>query len=140
MTTITVTISEKLHVAGATAAWIAANNPDLPDAQAYLQKLVEDSCRSYASQFSVDRITSGEFVLRFTGQEIAAVAAAAESDATIAEFLAATRAHPTVRLADPLVAGGLEYLVAKKLLTQVRADAIGFYPLPVKPEMAGEAA
>ena len=135
MTTLTVTISDKLQVAGAMAAWIVSNNPDYPDAQAYLQRLLEDSCKSYASQFSVDRITSGEFVLRFTGTEIAVITSEAENDATIAKFLDATRANATVRLADSLVAGGLQYLVEKQLLTQDRVDVIGFYPLPEKPKV-----
>lgn len=131
---ITVTITDKLQEAGANAAWIATNNPDQADAQAYLQAVLESACLSYASQFSVDRVTSGDFVLRFTGAEFSAITAAAETDETIVSFLSATRANPTVRLADPLVTGGLDYLVSEGLLTRERADAIAFYPIPVKPE------
>lgn len=132
--TLTVTITDHLQIAGANAAWIAANNPEQVDAQAYLQSVLESACLSYASQFSVDRVTSGDFVLRFEPAEFAAITVAAKTDETVAGFLAATRENPTVRLADARVTEGLAYLVAQGLLTQERADAITFYPIPVKPD------
>jgi hypothetical protein len=134
MNTITITVTDKLQIAGANYAWIAAGNPDQADAQAYLQAVIDEACRSYAVQGGVDRISSGEFVLRFTGSEFAAINAAAAADPLIAGFLAATRATPTVRLATQQTVDGLAYLVAIGLLTQKRSDEIGFYPIPVKPE------
>ena len=127
---ITVTITDKLQEAGATAAAI---DTGAESAQSYLQSVLESACLSYASQFSVDRVTSGEFVLRFTGEEFTAITEAAQTDESVAGFLAATRAHPTVRLADPVVAGGLAYLVSQGLLTQARADEVAFYPIPTAP-------
>lgn len=139
--TITVTITDKLQEAGANAAWIAAGNPDQADAQAYLQAVLESACLSYASQFSVDRVTSGDFVLRFKADEYAAITTAAETDTAVAGFLSATRETPTVRLADDRVTQGLAYLVAQGLLAQERADEAAFYPIPVKPavEVVAEA-
>jgi hypothetical protein len=136
--TITVTISEHLHIAGANAAWIAANNQDQADAQAYLQRVVEDACASYAIQFDVARVPSGEFVLRFTGDEHANIKAAAETDPMLQGFLDAARRTPIVRLTDQQVTVGLAYLVSLGLLTPERAQAIAFYPIPVKPEPVAE--
>lgn len=131
---ITVTITDKLQEAGANAAWIAANNPEQADAQAYLQAVLESACISYASQFSVDRVTSGEFVLRFKPEEYAGIALAAETDVVVKGFLDATRINPTVRLADQQVVQGLAYLVQSGLITEERSAEIAFYPIPSKPE------
>lgn len=129
---ITVTITDHLQISGANAAWVAGNNQDQADAQAYLQSVLEQACVSYASQFSVDRITSGEFVLRFKPEEFAGINLAAETDQQINGFLQATKQNPTVRLADPLVTNALDYLVAIGMLTAERAAEISFYPVPVK--------
>lgn len=131
---ITITISDHLQIAGANAAWIAANNAEQADAQAYLQAVLESACISYASQFSVDRVTSGEFVLRFKPEEYAGVAQAAETDVVVKGFLDATRINPTVRLADQQVVQGLAYLVQSGLITEERSAEIAFYPIPSKPE------
>ncbi len=132
--TLTVHITDHLQMAGATAAWIAANHPDQADAQAYLQRVVEEACTSYASQFDVDRITSGDFVLRFTAAEHASITIAAQADATLRGFLDAVRATPTVRLAGAQVTSGLAYLVNAGLLTPERAAEVAFYPIPVQPD------
>ena len=129
---ITITVSDHLQISGANAAWIAANNAGQPDAGAYLQAVIEDACKSYASQFSVDRVSSGEFVLRFDPAEFAAVTEASKTDEHIAGFLAATRAKPTVRLADEQTVQSLDYLVSVGLLTRERANKIAFFEIPVK--------
>jgi len=132
MNTITVTITDKLQIAGANHAWIASD-ANHADAQAYLQSIIQNACISYAVNGKVDSISSGEFVLRFSNEEFSSINAACATDPIVAGFLAAAKSWPTIRLAAAQTLEGLAYLVQVGLLTQKRSDEIGFYPIPVKP-------
>ncbi len=122
---ITVTISERDQLAGAGAAAVAAG---AVSTQAYLQQVLENACLSYRDSFAVDRVTSSDFIYRFTAAEFAAINASA--DPVLQGFVAEVKAAPYVWLAAQLVIDGINYCVAGGYLTQARADEILFYPIP----------
>ena len=70
-------------------------------------------------------VTAEQFRDRFTGAEMAAILAAQQTDAQIAQFLylVATATGP-FSLDDPRVVAGLPYLVSKGLLTADRPGQI----------------
>lgn len=122
---ITVTISERLQLAGAGAAAVAAG---AVSTQAYLQQVLEGACLSYRDSFAVDRITSSDFIYRFTAQEFASINAS--TDPVLQGFVAEVKASPYVWLGAQQVIDGVNYCVATGYLTQPRADEILFYPVP----------
>jgi len=122
---ITVTISERLQLAGAGAAAVAAG---AASTQAYLQQVLEGACLSYRDQFAVDRVTSSDFIYRFTPAEFSAINSS--SDPVLQGFVAEVKAAPYVWLGAQQVIDGVNYCVAQGYLTQARADEILFYPVP----------
>lgn len=122
---ITVTISERLQLAGAGAAAVIAGSMST---QAYLQQMLEGACLINRDQFAVDRITSSDFIYRFTPQEFAAINAS--TDPLLQGFVAEVKAAPYVWLGAQQVIDGVNYCVATGYLTQARADEILFYPMP----------
>jgi hypothetical protein len=134
---ITVVIDNAVREAGIAAA-AAAYNAALPappegetpatlTPEQYAQMVMDGAAESYVRQFKVGTISSGEYVLRFTAAENAAITAAAETDPLIAGLLARVRESAEVVLYAPEVVQGVGYLVAQSLLTQARADAILAY-------------
>jgi hypothetical protein len=126
---ITVTLSNPRHIAGATAAW-RANPGEYADVTAYVQAAIERVADSWVESTSVDQISVGEFVLRFTGAEFAAITAAAGTDANVAAILATLRAQDSVRLGSVDAVNGIAYLVAAGLLTQQRGEDVLRYEVP----------
>lgn len=122
---ITVTISERFQLAGAGAAAVAAG---AASTQAYLQQVLENACASYRDVYAVDRITSSDFIYRFTAAEFAAINAS--SDPVLQGFVAEVKAAPYVWLAAQQVIAGVNYCVTKGYLTQPRADVILLYSVP----------
>lgn len=125
--TITVTISERVQLAGIGAAAVAAG---AASSQEYFQQVCEAAAMSYRDQFGVDRITSSAFVMRFPTDAYSAILAAAPSDPVLAGFVAEVDAAPYVWLAAQQVIDGVNYCVAGGFITQAQADAILFYPVP----------
>jgi hypothetical protein len=134
---ITVIVDNAVREAGIVAAASAYNAalPTPPEGEApatltpeqYAQMVMDGAAESYVRQFKVGTISSGEYVLRFTAAENAAITAAAETDPLIAGLLARVRESAEVVLYAPEVVQGVGYLVAQALLTQARADAILAY-------------
>lgn len=135
---ITVTLSSQRHIAAATAAYIATIPPAPPEGQeptpapytdvtAYVQAAIERVADSWVESTKVDQISVGEFVLRFTGAEFAAIAAAAGSDANVAAILANLRARDSVRLGSVDAVNGIAYLIAAGLLTSERGAEVLHY-------------
>ena len=122
---ITVVISDRTQLAGAGAAAVAYG---AVSTQAFLQNLLEQNCLSYRDSFAVDRITSSDFIYRFTAQEFAAINAS--TDPVLQGFVAEVKAAPYVWLGAQQVIDGVNYCVTKGYLTQPRADVILFYPVP----------
>lgn len=122
---ITVVISDRIQLAGAGAAAVAYG---ATSTQEFLQNLLEQNCLSYRDSFAVDRITSSDFIYRFTAAEFAAINGS--SDAVLQGFVAEVKAAPYVWLGAQLVIDGVNYCVANGYLTQSRADEILFYPVP----------
>jgi hypothetical protein len=137
---ITVTISDTLREQGVQAAANAYNaaNPDQwVSAEQYMQMVVDSAALSYGTQYKVGIISSGDYVLRFTAAENAAIVAAAETDPLIAGLLARVRESAEVVLYAPEVVQGVGYLVMLELLTAERAAEILSYAVavaPAKPE------
>jgi hypothetical protein len=67
-------------------------------------------------------ITSWQFVMLFTPAEHAAIAAS--TDAKVQQFLMALQVALMINLNDPIVQGGVNYLVSISLLTQANATLI----------------
>jgi len=133
---LAISITVARQIAGAEAA-AAAHNAARPvdengdpvgpalTAEQYLQDVVEKACESYRDAYAVDRITSSDFIYRFTAAEMAGINASA--DPVIQGFIAQVKAEAYVWLASNEVAAGMAYAVGEGLLTQARADAILAY-------------
>lgn len=124
-----VTITNALQLAGVTRMaddYRARTGETLTDEE-YLQSQVEAVCLGYASAYKIGVISSGDYVLRFTAAENAAITAAAETDPLIAGLLARVRESAEVVLYADEVQQGIGYLVSEGLLTQARADVILAY-------------
>ena len=133
---LAISITVARQIAGAEAA-AAAHNAARPvdengdpvgpalTAEQYLQDVVEKACESYRDAYAVDRITSSDFIYRFTAAEMEAINASA--DPVIQGFIAQVRAEAFVWLASDEVGAGMAYAVGEGLLTQARADAILTY-------------
>ena len=132
---ITATLSNKRHIAGVTAAYLATipaeGDPPYASAQAYLQAAIERMAESWAETTNVDRIPVSAFVRRFPGPVMDAVNASA--DPTVAAILAQLDAVQTVRLGHPTTVQGVGYLVSAGLLTQTQADVVLAYEVPSVP-------
>jgi len=128
---ITVTLSSQRHIAAATAAYIATipaeGEPPYASVGAYVQAALERVADSWVESTRVDQISVGEFVLRFTGAEFAAITAAAGTDANVAAIIATLRARDSVRLGSADAVNGIAYLVAAGLLTQQRGAEVLHY-------------
>ena len=124
---ITVTITDKRHIAGATAACIAAGGIS---PQEYAQARFEDVCASWAESTNVDRIPVSAFVRRFPGAAMDAINTAALTNPTVAAILAQLDTVQTVRLGHPTTTQGVGYLVSVGLLTQDQADVVLHYDVP----------
>lgn len=136
---ITVTLTNKRHIAAATAAYLATipPQPDPPadpiagpfaSVDAYVQAAIERVAESWAESTGVDRIPVGAFVRRFPGAVMDAVKAS--DDPTVVAILAQLDAVQTVRLGHPTTTGGVGYLVSVGLMTQGQADAVLHYDVP----------
>lgn len=136
--TITVTLTNPRHIAGATAAYLATipTQPDPPaeptptpyaSVEAYVQASLERVADSWVESTKVDQISVGDFVLRFTGAEFASITSAAANDANVANILATLRARDSVRLGSPDAVNGIDYLVSVGLLTPERGAEVLHY-------------
>lgn len=67
-------------------------------------------------------ISTGKWILRFTPQEFQAISAS--TDATVQQFLYALNHTTQIDLSDPVIKGGVGYLVSADLLQQSRVAAI----------------
>jgi len=129
---ITVTLSDKRHIAAAHAAYLASIPAEGPapyaSPQEYAQASMEQVATSWAETTGVDRIPVSAFVRRFPGAVMDAVKASA--DPNVIAILAQLDAVQTVRLGHPTTTQGIGYLVSAGLLTQAQADAVLFYEVP----------
>lgn len=136
---ITVTLTNKRHIAGATAAYLATipadpeATPPYANVTAYVQAAIERVAESWAESTGVDRIPVSAFVRRFPGVVMDAVNTAALSNPTVAAILAQLDAVQTVRLGHPTTTQGVGYLVSVGLLTQDQADVVLAYEVPAVP-------
>ena len=132
---ITVTLSDKRHIAAVHAAYLASIPAEGPapyaSPQEYAQASMEQVATSWAETTGVDRIPVSAFVRRFPGPVMDAVNAS--SDPTVIAILAQLDAVQTVRLGHPTTVNGVGYLVSAGLLTQAQADAVLAYDVPTVP-------
>ena len=126
---IAVNLTSNRHIAGATAAWIAAGAVGTVDE--YVQAALERVAESWAETTNVDCIPVSAFVRRFPGAVMDAVKASA--DPSVAAILAQLDAVQTVRLGHPTTTNGVGYLVSVGLLTQAQADVVLHYDVPSVP-------
>ena len=128
---ITITLTNPRHIAAATAAYLATipadGDPPYASVIDYVQAAIERVAESWVESTRVDQISVGEFVLRFTGEEFAAITAAAAGDANVAAILATLRARDSVRLGSADAINGIGYLVSAGLLTSERGAAVLAY-------------
>lgn len=107
MTEITIQISGRARDGLLAAA--ANNNQNLTD---FITNILIDSGTSYADLLKIGKITSAEFVRRFSVQEYYAILTAAESNPPIRNLIDALVKEPEVTLDDPRLMAGLQVLVA----------------------------
>ena len=122
---ITVTLTNARHIAAANAAWQATENkPATVDE--YVQAALERVADSWVESTKVDQISVGDFILRFTGAEFAAITGSA--DPNVAAILATLRAREApVRLGSTDAVNGIDYLVNAGLLTPERGVEVLHY-------------
>jgi len=133
---ITITVSDALKEQGIQAAanaYNAANADQWVSAEQYMNMVVNSAAVSYANQFKVGIVSSGEYVLRFTPAENDAVTAAALTDPLIDGLLKRVRESAEVVLYSEEVQQGVGYLVMQGLITQERAAEILAYDVAVDP-------
>ena len=139
---ISVTLTNKRHIAAATAAYLATipTQPDPPadpipapyaSVDAYVQAAIERVAESWAESTNVDRIPVSAFVRRFPGDRMDAINAS--TDPVVIAILAQLDAVQTVRLGHPTTTNGVGYLVSIGLLTQAQSDVVLHYDVPVAP-------
>jgi hypothetical protein len=132
---ITVTLTNKRHIAAANAAYLATIPAEglAPYASVtdYVQQAISRVAESWAETTGVDRIAVGAFVRRFPGAVLDAVKASA--DPNVVAILAQLDAVQTVRLGHPTTTQGVDYLVSVGLLTQAQADVVLHYEVPSAP-------
>lgn len=133
---ITVTLTNKRHLAAANAAYVATIPPaplegqeptpaPYASAQAYVQAQAERWAESWADTTGVDKIAVGAFMRRFPGPVMDAVKAS--DDPSVIAILAQLDAVTTVRLGHPTTIGGVGYLVSEGFLTEQEAAQILAY-------------
>ena len=69
-------------------------------------------------------VSAREFLQLFTGPERKAIRLAAKTDDDVADWFALAQVPEPIRLKHPTTLGGLNFVVAKGLLTAARRDAI----------------
>ncbi|CAB4187540.1 hypothetical protein UFOVP1601_39 [uncultured Caudovirales phage] len=69
-------------------------------------------------------VSAREFLQLFTSTERKAIRAAGKTDEDIADWFAIAQVPEPIRLKHPTTIGGLNFIVAKGLLTAARRDAI----------------
>ncbi len=121
--TITVTITDPRRIAGATAAFRRAVEPGT--VTDFVQAQLDRLCDGWVEQTKVDQISVGDFVLRFSGPEFAAITSS--SDPNVIAILATLRARDSVRLGSVDAVQGIGYLVSVGLLTAERGAAVLHY-------------
>lgn len=126
---ITVTLTNKRHLAAVHAAYLASipaeGDAPYPSPQAYVQDAIERVADSWAETTNVDRIPVSAFVRRFAGPVMDAVNAS--TDPNVIAILAQLDAVTTVRLGHPTTTQGVGYLVSVGLMTQAQADVVLAY-------------
>ena len=122
--TITVSISDAALLAAVTAK----ANQQRKTPEQFLQDFLTGSCCVWRDEFALDRVTSSDFLFRFTAAEFAGINAS--TDPVIQGFVAQVKAAPFVWLGSTEVIGGMNYVVAAGLLTAERAAEILSYVAP----------
>jgi hypothetical protein len=133
---IIITVNDTLKEQGIQAAANAYNkaNPDQwISAADYMSMVVNSAAVSYANQFKVGIVSSGEYVLRFTAAENDAITAAAATDPIVDSLLNRVKESAEVVLYSDEVVQGVGYLVAQGLLTRDRGIEILAYTVAVDP-------
>lgn len=128
---MTVTISERAYLALQEAA---SRNQSTPEALA--SEVVQKEGVSYASIYRIGVMTSAAFVRRIAAAEYAAILAAAEQNAQVAELVGQLLDSAYVVLDDPRLAPGLQLLVAGGLLEPERVAQLLDFGLPERPPTA----
>lgn len=128
---ITATLTNKRHLAAATAAYQATipaeGDPPYASVDAYVQAAMERVAESWRNTTGADRISTAEFLMRFTPAEFAVLKAAAVSDPIAAGLMARLSSEPHVWLWSDEAQQGIGYLVAAGLLTSERGEAVLAY-------------
>ena len=133
---ITITVNDALKEQGIQAAANAYNaaNPDQwVSAEQYMNMVVNSAAVSYANQFKVGIVSSGEYVLRFTAAENDAITAAAATDPLIDGLLKRVKESAEVVFYSDEVVQGVGYLVMQGLIAEARAAEILAYNVAVDP-------
>ena len=132
MQSITVTITNRAHIAAIMAASFADGNED---PQAWMQAVMDAACNSYRDQYRTDFIDLITFMSRLAGfGKLEMILGAAQQSPDLAAYLDRARQFGGVWAGSAETQAGIGALVAGGLLTQAEADALLAYDLPVLPE------
>jgi len=126
---ITITITDRAHVAAVMAASFAGGNSD---PQAWLQGVFNVACNSYRDQYKTDFIDLITFMSRLSGfGKLELILAAAQQSPDLSAYLDRARFFGGIWAGSAETQAGIASLVALTLLTQAEADALIAYDLPV---------
>lgn len=138
---ITATLTNKRHIAAAHAAYLATiPTTDPPttvgtggSVDGFVQLAIEQYAEQLRDSCASDRISTAEFLMRFTAIEFAALKTAAGSDPIAAGLMARLSSEPHVWLGSDEAQQGVGYLVATGLLTAERGAVVLHYDVPQVP-------
>lgn len=109
------------------ATWTFVDVTDRPDAPqvGMTYDIATDTFSAPAAPPDYGRTVSArEFLQLFTGPERKAIRLAAKTDDDVADWFALAQVPEPIRLKHPTTLAGLNFVVAKGLLTAARRDAI----------------
>lgn len=133
---ITVTLVNKRHIAAANAAYTATipadpeQTPPYASVDEYVQAAIERVAESWRNTTQSDRISTAEFLMRFTPTEFADLKQAAVTDPIAGGLMTSLSNRPDVWLGSDEAQQGVGYLVTVNLLTAARAEAVLAYGVP----------
>lgn len=133
---ITATLTNKRHLAAASAAWLKTipTDPEQPwpyaTVEDYVQAAIVRVAESWRDSTRSDALPTAAFIRRIPAASYAAILAAAEVSPDLQAYLARLDAEPVVWLGSDETIAGVQALVAGGLLTQTDADALLAYDVP----------
>jgi hypothetical protein len=126
LSSLSITITDARLIDG----WVEAANRNGTTPELLALEFLKHQGASYADLFRIGIITSAAFMARFTPTEYAAIMAAMQESAEIAQLVQQLTESPNVSFDDPRLGPGLEALAAAELIAAERIPELLAYDRP----------